>query len=485
MKPISEFRELVFNGSISIIEHTHRVLEEAKKTNKKYHHFCLIAEKHAIESATEFEKKINKNPRLFSDAKLLGVPLSIKDSIIVEGIESRAGSAILNGYVPLFDATAVARAKAHGAIILGKTSQDEFGFGSYSVNVGNGFEIPLNPYDTTRTCGGSSGGCAGYTAVTKHAHASLAESTGGSATFPAAMCGVASITPTYGRVSRNGLIDFANSLDKISPMGKTISEAAMLLEAVSGFDYNDSTSVDKPIEHFSLFANKPISKIKIGIIKEFRKTGIEAPVQKAFEKTIDELEKKGAKTVNISLTLNSEYSIPTYHLLASSEASTNLAKYCGMRYGAAEKLQGNFNEYFTSVRSKHFGEETKRRILLGTFARMSGFRDAFYLRALKVRQKLIDEFQLAFKKADVLVCPTAATLPPTLKELKTWSPLQHYYSDRMVNPANVCGLPHASVNVGAHHGLPIGMLFIGNHWQESKVVQVASSVEKPFSGETK
>ncbi|MFH0954696.1 MAG: amidase family protein [Candidatus Micrarchaeota archaeon] len=489
-KTIAEFRESVLNGSVSIVERTHQILEEIKKQNKKFHHFNLISEKEAVEQAEQLEKRIKQEQKKQNQGELknlllLGVPLSVKDSIIVKSVESRAGSAILNGYIPLFDATAVARAKQHGAITLGKTSQDEFGFGAYSVNVGNGFEIPLNPLDEKRSTGGSSGGCAGFTTLTQFSHVSLAESTGGSAVFPASLCGCASITPTYGRISRNGLIDFANSLDKISPMGKTIHEAAELLEAVAGFDENDSTSAEQPTEKFSSFAGKPIKGMKIGIISEFEKEGILPPVQKAVSNAVSELEKQGAKTQKIFLPLNSEYAIPTYYLLATSEASTNLAKYCGMRYGATERLEGNFNEYFSKVRSKNFGEEAKRRLLLGTFCRMSGFRDAYYLRALKVRQKMINEFQQAFKKVDILVCPVASTIAPTFAEIKEWTPLQHYYADRMVNPPNVSGLPHASVNVGEHQGMPIGLLLVANHWQETKLVQVASAVEKPLRGDAK
>lgn len=483
---ISDFRKQVLDGSVSVGEHTAKILEEAQKSNKNFHHFTLISEKQALEQAAALEKKIkqaqkNKNSKELNYLKLLGLPLSAKDAIIVKGVESRAGSAILNGYIPLFNATAVARANEHGAIVIGKTSQDEFGFGAYSVNVGNGFEIPKNPWDENRTAGGSSGGSAGFTTLTQNVHASLAESTGGSATFPAGLCGCVSITPTYGRISRNGLIDFANSLDKISPMGKTMEDAAVLLEAVSGFDSADSTSAEQPVENYSSFVGKPVKGMKIGIIKEFESEGIDSPMQKGFQNGIDALQKQGAKIEKVSLPLSAEYSIPVYYLLATAEASTNLAKYVGMRYGAAEKLEGNFNEYFSKVRSKDFGEEAKRRILLGTFARMSGFRDAYYLRALKIRQKMINEFQAAFKKFDVLVAPTSANLAPTFKEIKEWPPLKHYYADRMVNPPNVCGLPHASVPVDIQKGLPVGLLLIANHWNESKLVQAGSSIENKMA----
>ncbi len=476
---VSDFRKQVLSGSVSVLEHTARILAEAQKSNKKFNHFCLISEKEALAQAAELDQKIKKNPTEFKNSLLLGVPLSVKDSIVVKGVESRAGSRILSGYVPLFDATAVARAKAAGAIVIGKTSQDEFGFGSYSVNVGLGFETPKNPFDALRTTGGSSGGSAGFSALTRFSHVSFAESTGGSAAFPASLCGCAAITPTYGRISRNGLIDFGNSLDKISPMGKTIEDCAILLQAAAGLDPADSTSADVPIESFASFAGRPLMGLRVGVMKEFSKKGIESSVQKVFEKAVDSLALRGAKLSEVSLPLNNEYSIPAYYLIATSEVSTNLARFCGMRYGAAEPLQGGFDEYFSKVRSKHFGEEAKRRLLLGTFARMSGYRDAYYLRALKVRAKLIAEFQSVFKKVDVLVSPAASSVAPAFEEIKKWSPLQHYYADRCVNPSNVSGLPHASVNIGDVKGLPVGMLLVANHWNESKLIQAGSAVEKP------
>lgn len=482
---VSEFRQQVRNGSVSIVEYTHQVLADAAKQNKKQHFFCLLAENEAIKAAEQLEKKLRKNPNEWKNALLTGIPLSVKDSICTKGIQSRAGSQILTGYTPLFDATVIEKAKQHGAIVIGKTSQDEFGFGSYNVNVGNGFEIPLNPWDNQRTTGGSSGGSAGYSASTPFAHVSFAESTGGSAAFPAALCGCATITPTYGRLSRNGLIDFGNSLDKISPMGKTIADATVLLEASAGFDTKDSTSAEMPVEPYSDAVGKPIKGTKIGIIAEFEQEGIAPNVQNVFQNAVNELEQHGARIQKIPLPLNSEYSIPTYYLIGTAEVSTNLARYCGMRYGATEPLQGNFNEYFTKVRSKYFGEEAKRRLLLGTFSRMSGFRDAYYLRALKVRQKLLEEFQQAFKKVDILLAPPASTIAPTFDEIKQWTPIQHYYADRMVNPPNVSGLPHASVNIGSSKGMPVGLLLIANHWEESKLVQVGSTVEKPFRSENK
>ncbi len=469
---ISEFVKEVKRGNISPVEHTEKILEEAEKSNSQFHHFNLIAKKSALQQAKEIDAGIKTGQH---KGKLLGVPISVKDCICVKDFESRAGSKILSGYLPLFDATVIAKAKKEGAIIIGKTAQDEFGFGTFSNNVGLDFETPLNPLDSKRCCGGSSGGSAGFTALTSLTHASIGQSTGGSIAAPASFCGVAGLTPTYGRVSRFGLIDYANSLDKIGSMGKTISDAALLLEAISGYDMNDSTSLKAETQ--DLGNAKASNDFRIGIVKEFFK-GCEEKVQKECMKAIDKLEGEGSTVEEISLPLNAKYGIAAYYLASTTEASTNLARFCGMRYGLHEKLEGDFNEYFSKVRSHGFGTEAKRRILLGTFARMSGFRDAYYLKAMKVRTKLIKEFKQAFETVDVLVNPTMPIIAPTFGEIKKLSPLEEYAMDLCTVPANLAGLPHASVKVGEHKGMPVGLMITADHLQEKKMVQAALAVEE-------
>ncbi len=468
---ISEFVKEVKKENISVTEHTEKILEEAEKSNSKFHHFNLIAKKSALQQAKEIDAGIKTGQH---KGKLLGVPITVKDCICVKDFESRAGSKILTGYLPLFDATVIAKARAEGAIIIGKTAQDEFGFGTFSNNVGVDFEKPLNPLDPKRCCGGSSGGSAGFTSLTNLTHASLGQSTGGSIAAPASFCGVAGLTPTYGRVSRYGLIDYANSLDKIGSMGKTISDAALLLEVISGHDMNDSTSLKT--DALDLDNAKSSNDFKIGIVKEFFK-GCEEKVQKECMKAIDKLENEGATVEEVSLPLNAKYGIAAYYLASTTEASTNLARFCGMRYGLHEKLEGDFNEYFSKVRSEGFGTEAKRRILLGTFARMSGFRDAYYLKAMKVRTKLIKEFRQAFENVDVLVNPTMPIIAPTFGEIKKLSPLEEYAMDLCTVPANLAGLPHASVKVGEHKGMPVGLMITADHLQEKKMVQTALAVE--------
>jgi aspartyl-tRNA(Asn)/glutamyl-tRNA(Gln) amidotransferase subunit A len=442
-----------------------KIIEETQEINKEYHYLNAISEDLALESS--------KN----SKGKLKDVIISVKDCICVKGVESTAGSAILKGYNPVFDATVVERVKKEGGIIIGKTAQDEFGFGSFSINVGVGFKIPLNPFDKERVCGGSSGGSAGFTQKSGFRHISLSESTGGSIVAPASFCSVVGLCPTYGRVSRYGLMDYANSLDKIGPIAMNVYDAALLLEVIAGFDKKESTSLDAPVDEYTQFVNKDVKGMKIGIIKESFGEGTDKEVSNAVKETIKKLESKGVKAEEVSLPITFEYGIPCYYLIATSEASTNLAKYCGMRYGASEKLEGNFNEYFTDVRSNHLGQEAKRRIMLGTFARMAGYRDAYYIKAMKVRTKIIEEYKNLFKKYDALVCPTMPVLPPKIKETEKLTPLQNYMMDIMTVGPNLAGLPHISVPSGFVDDLPVGIMFIGDHLMEKKIIQLASWVK--------
>ena len=465
---LKEFIQKVKKREIDIVEHTHKVIEKVKKINKEYNYFNTISEELALQQA----ENIKKNPH----GMLAGVAISVKDNICVKNVESTAGSKILKGYKPLFDATVIERIKREGGIIIGKTSQDEFGFGGFNVNVGLDFKIPKNPFNKTRSCGGSSGGSGGITQIVDFPHISLAESTGGSIAAPASFCNVFGLCPTYGRVSRYGLIDFANSLDKIGAIGKTAYETALLQEVISGHDIRDSTTINKPVENYSSLLNKK-PKLKVAVIKEAFKEGIQKEVKDVVWKGIKKLEDNGVKYDEISLELPLKYGLATYYIIATSEASTNLAKFCGMRYGKHEKLEGNFNEYFTKTRSKNFGEEAKRRIILGTFARMSGYRDAYYIKAAKIRTKMIEEYKKVFKKYDVLISPTTPILPPKFSEIEKLSLLQIYMIDFISVGPNIAGLPHLNVPVGFNKKLPVGMLLIGDHLNEGKLLQLGAMLE--------
>jgi len=406
------------------------------------------------------------------EGKLSGYQISVKDCICVKGMESTAGSAILKGYKPLFHATAVQKVLDEGCKIIGKTSQDEFGFGSFSMNVGIGYKQPLNPVDKQRVTGGSSGGSGCAVKLIEDKHVSLGESTGGSIVCPAAYCGIVGLCPTYGRVSRYGLLDYGNSLDKIGPMARTVEDCAKVLKIIAGYDPKDSTSLNEPVDDYESFLKKGVKGLKIGLVKE--SLDVDEEVKAEFMKTIESLKEKGAIVEQVSLPLTFKYGIEVYYIIALSEVSTNLSKYCGIRYGAEEKPEGSFNEYFAKVRSKNFGEEAKRRIMLGTFARMSGFRDAYYIKAAKVRTLIIQEYKKLFEHYDVLVTPTMPNVAPKTEDVKKLTPLQNYMMDVLTVGPNLAGLPHISVPIG--DDLPVGFLVIGDHLQEGKIIQVADEV---------
>jgi len=441
-----------------------QAIEEAKKINEEYHYLNTISDKQ-LEGET-------------SKGKLSGYTISVKDAINVKAVESTAGSTILNGYKPLFDATAVEKVKNQGGIIVGKASQDAFGFGSFNVNVGVDKKIPLNPFDKVRCCGGSSGGCAGFTQKTKLKHVSLGESTGGSIVAPASFCGVVGLCPTYGRISRYGLMDYANSMDKIGPMGKNVKDAALLLEVVSGFDEQESTSADVPVDKYTEFVGKDVKGMKIGIIKEAFGEGVNPEIIKIVNGKIEELKGKGVEVEEVSLPLGSENSLGVYYILAMCEASTNLAKYCGMRYGKMEDATGkSFNDYFAEIRSKNLNAESKRRIMIGTFARMAGFRDAYYIKAAKIRTMIINEYKKLFEKYDALICPTMPVIAPRFDEIEKMTPLENYMMDILTVGPNLAGLPHITIPTGKIDGMPVGTMLIGDHFEEKKIIQLGSAIE--------
>jgi len=452
-----------------------QALDEAQQINKEYNYYNYIT--------TQEDIKLQESNKLYNskEGKLSGYFISVKDAINVKGMESTAGSKILNGYKPLFDATAVKQIKEQGGIVLGKTTQDAFGFGGFSVNVGLDKEIPLNPNNKGRACGGSSGGCAGATSKHKIKHISLAESTGGSIVCPASFCGVVGICPTYGRVSRYGLMDYANSLDKIGPTAKKVKDAALLLEVISGYDENDSTSANEEVKEFTTYVGKPVKGMKVGIIKEAFGEGVNSEVKKAIENKIAELKEQGVEIKEVSLPLTSKYGLSVYYILAMCEASTNLAKYCGMRYGKQEDPTGiSFNDYFTKIRTENLNEESKRRIMIGTFARMSGFRDAYYIKAAKIRTLIINEYKELFKTYDALICPTMPVIAPKFEEIKKMTPLENYMMDILTVGPNLAGLPHITIPSDEVDNMPTGTMLIADHFNEDILIQLGSSIENMY-----
>lgn len=398
------------------------------------------------------------------NGQLFGLPFSVKDNICVKGSSTRAGSRILEGYVPPYDATVVERMKSAGGSFIGSTNMDEFGFGTFSTNCA--FGAPRNPFDDSRSCGGSSGGAAGLTAITSH-HVALAESTGGSISCPASFCGVVGFTPTYGRVSRYGLIDYANSLDKIGLMGRSIDDIALTLPIISGKDPKDLTSLAQP--DLSIQDEKIKS---IAVPEELVSAIQDKKIRDAFSFSLQKLKEMGTEVAEVSMPIL-RFSIPAYYILACAEASTNLAKFCGMRYGrGGVRFDKMYNEFFTEVRTEAFGVEAKRRLMLGTFARMAGYRDQYYMKALRVRQNIVQRFKEIFREYDIIATPTMPLLPPQFDRIQEMTPATVYALDFLTVPPNLAGIPQVSLPMSYIDDLPVGIHFMADHWQESKLTSM-------------
>jgi len=410
---------------------------------------------------------------LEKDGKLSGLPFTLKDSICSEGDPTYAGSKILEGYRPPFDATVVEKIKKAGGNIVAKTHQDEFAFGTGCTNCA--FTTPKNPWDEERCCGGSSGGAAGMAAALDLPHINLGESTGGSISVPASFCGVVGLTPTYGVVSRYGLISFANSLDKIGPIARNVEDAALGLEVISGKDEMDQTTVESEGDYREAL-EEDISGMTIGLPRDYFEIA-DDEVSETVEKAVSELEQLGADVKKVKLEMT-EAALPTYYIIAPAEASTNLAKFCGMRYGMEGELEGNFREYFSKIRGQGFGEEVKRRVMIGTYTRMAGYRDKYYIKALKVRRKIINDFKHVFKDVDILAAPTSPVIAPKIKELEEMPPVEQYKIDKLTAPINLAGMPQLSVPCGLNKKMPVGLHLMGNHFDEKKILKVGHAYEK-------
>ncbi len=396
---------------------------------------------------------------------------SAKDNLTSYDFETCAGSRILEGYRPPFDATAISKMRKAGGFLAGKTNMDEFGFGTFSAN--SGFGIPKNPYDLNRSCGGSSGGSACAAAVLED-HVSLGVSTGGSIVCPASFCGVYGIAPTYGRVSRYGLIDYGNSLDKVGVLSAKAEDLAKYLPIISGKDQRDPTSCVQP--DFP----KEFRKIKSVAVVNEAIEGISKDVKQNFDESVEKIRSMGIDVEFVSMPVL-KYAMPAYYILATSEASTNLARYCGMRYGQQDgDLTLKFDDYFTSFRSQYFGDEAKRRILLGTFTRMVGYADRYYNKALRVRQSIISEYKKVFADHDAVMTPTMPFISPRFDEIQAMSSLDIYKADFLTIPPNITGMPHMSVPSGYSDGMPIGLMFTSDHWNEDYLLSMAMEWEKSF-----
>ena len=402
-----------------------------------------------------------------------GFTFSAKDNLTSIDFESTAGSKILEGYRAPFDATPIKKMKEAGGILIGKTNMDEFGFGTFCTN--SAFGIPKNPFDLNRSCGGSSGGSACAAAVLDD-HVSLGVSTGGSIVCPASFCGVYGLAPSYGRVSRYGLIDYGNSLDKVGLLSFKASDLRKYLPIISGKDVHDPTSCVQPELRLGERKLKSVAVPKEAVEGD----GISKDVMKGFEESLEMLRSMSIDVEYISMpTL--KYSIPAYYVIATSEASTNLARFCGMRYGQQDgDLTLKFDDYFTSFRSKYFGDEAKRRILLGTFTRMVGYADRYYNKALQVREAIIADYKKQFERFDAVVTPTMPFVSPRFDDISKMSALDSYKADFLTVPPNITGMPHMSVPCGYSEGMPIGLLFTSDHWNEDVLIDIAERWDSAF-----
>lgn len=433
--------------------------------------FLALSKERALAKAAEIDALAAKGEEL---PPLAGVPVGIKDVMVTRVVRTTAGSKVLGNYIPPYDCTAVARIEAAGAVVLGKLNCDEFAMGSSTEN--SAWRPVRNPHDLTRVPGGSSGGSAAAVAANMAA-ATLGSDTGGSIRQPASFCGVVGLMPTYGRVSRYGLIAFASSLDHIGPLTKTVKDAAIVLRTIAGRDPMDSTSADVPVPDYVAELEKPVRGLKLGVAKEYFGEGLDAEVRNAVEAAIQKLAKLGCEIVPISLP-HTKYAIPTYYIVATAEASSNLARYDGVRYGYRARAARTLPEMYRRSRDQGFGPEVKRRIMLGTYALSAGYYDAYYLKAQKVRTLLTQDFDEAFKKVDAIVTPTSPTAAFKLGE-KVDDPLAMYLADIYTVTADLAGIPGISVPCGkTKEKLPIGLQILGKHFEEATILRVANAYEQ-------
>jgi len=433
--------------------------------------FLTLTKERALKQAERIDRLAEKGDPL---PRLAGVPVGIKDVLMTRGERTTAGSRFLENFVAPYDSTAVEKLEAAGAVCLGKLNCDEFAMGSSNEN--SAFHPVRNPRDTTRVPGGSSGGSAAAVAA-GFAVATLGSDTGGSIRQPAAFCGVVGLLPTYGRVSRYGLIAFASSLDHVGPLTRTVKDSATLLEVIAGRDTMDSTSANVPVGQYAKECGREVKGLRVGIPKEYFAAGLDPEIREAIERRVDGLREAGCEIVNVSLP-HTEYAIPVYYIVATAEASANLARFDGVRYTTRSKQVKTLADMYRKSRDEGFGAEVKRRILLGTYALSAGYYDAYYLKAQQVRTLLTRDFQSAFTSVDAIVTPVTPTAAFKLGE-KTGDPMEMYLSDIYTVTANLVGVPGISLPCGTNReGLPLGIQILGKHFDEATVLRLAHAVEQ-------
>jgi aspartyl-tRNA(Asn)/glutamyl-tRNA(Gln) amidotransferase subunit A len=474
---ILEAHERLRRREISSVELTQACLDRIVAVDNDVNAFLTLTPELALEGARAADARRARG----EDDPLLGIPLAIKDVICVEGVPTTCGSRILEDFIPPYSATVIERLLARGAVILGKTNTDEFAMGSSTEN--SAFFTTRNPWDLGRVPGGSSGGSAAAVAA-RMAPGALGSDTGGSVRQPAALCGIVGLKPSYGRVSRYGLVAFASSLDQIGPLARTVADVAVLLSAIAGHDPRDSTSMNLPVpDYLNLLrggngppAALPLQGVRLGVPREYFIEGMQPEVEAAVRQAIAVMVGLGASIAEVSLP-HTDYALPVYYLIAPAEASANLARYDGVRYGLRVQGEDMWDNY-RATRGAGFGAEVKRRIMLGTYALSAGYYDAYYLKAQKVRTLIRADFDAAFQRVDVIVCPTSPTTAFRIGE-KTDDPLQMYLSDVFTLSCNLAGLPGISLPCGFDsNGLPIGLQLLGPAFKEEAILRVAYAYEQ-------
>ena len=468
-RTLSQISDALAAGEVAPEALLEQSLARIRALDGKLHAFLRLTEPQARAAAKAAQERRSKRKPL---SPLDGVPIGLKDIFCMEGVETTAGSRILAGYVPPYDATVVRKLKAAGAVIVGKLNMDEFAMGSSTEN--SAFGPTMNPWDLSRTPGGSSGGSAAAVAA-RMVPGTLGTDTGGSIRQPAALVGCVGIKPTYGRVSRYGVIAFASSLDQVGPLAQDVRGAALLLREIAGEDVNDQTSSRRPVPDYAAAISKGVRGLRVGVPREYFGEGLDPQVEKAVRAAIEKLRAAGCEVREISLP-NSPHAIATYYIVATAEASSNLARYDGVRYGPRAKA-GQLLEMYERTRAEGFGAEVKRRIMLGTYALSAGYYDAYYLRAQKVRALIRRDFDNAFANLDAVVSPTSPTTAFKLGE-KMDDPLAMYLNDVYTVPVNLAGLPGISVPCGFdNRRLPIGVQLIGKPFDEETLLRLGHAVE--------
>jgi len=467
------------SGKASALDIADEFLAAIRERDPKVRAFMHVNEASVREQAAAVDAKRKAGAKL---GALAGVPIAVKDVLCTKGVPTTCSSKMLQGFVPPYDADSVERLKAADAVLIGKTNMDEFAMGSSTEN--SAYQTTANPWDLSRIPGGSSGGSAAAVAACEAA-ASLGTDTGGSIRQPAALCGIVGIKPTYGRVSRYGLIAFASSLDQVGPFTHDVTDAALMMEVLAGHDSRDSTSVDRPVPAYTKTLNDPVKNLRIGVPKEFFDDGLDGEVGNAVRAALKEYEKQGATLVDVSLPYGTKYAVAVYYIVATAEASSNLARFDGMHYGHRTSAKTDLIGTYSKSRGEGFGPEVQRRIMLGTYALSSGYKDAYYLKALKVRRLILNEFNDAFAKCDVIMGPTSPT-PAFKAGEKSDNPLAMYLSDIYTISCNLAGIAGMSLPCGfTKSNLPIGLQLLSPAFDEERMLRIARMYEAATAWHTR